>query len=112
MKRKWKNFWLNLLMFVQILILTVTGIIMKWVLPPGSGQGQGSGRGLGRSLNDGQGQELLLGLGRHDWGDIHFWVALSLVAVLALHLYLHWSWATSRFRALFGRAETSHEGPE
>lgn len=36
--------------------------------------------------------ELLWGLTRHEWGDYHYWIALGLLAVLSLHLFLHWKW--------------------
>jgi hypothetical protein len=29
---------------------------------------------------------------RHEWGQIHFWIALALMGALALHLFLHWRW--------------------
>jgi len=103
MKKTWKNFWTDAVMFVQILALSATGIILKWVLPPGSGHGLGHGHGHGHELNDGTGPETLLGLGRHDWGDVHFWIAVSLVAILVLHVILHWTWVKCRIYELFGR---------
>jgi hypothetical protein len=32
------------------------------------------------------------GLSRHEWGEIHYWIALAMAAVLAVHLVLHWKW--------------------
>ncbi|VFN08125.1 MAG: protein of unknown function (DUF4405) [Candidatus Kentron sp. G] len=53
-------------------------------------------------------------LDRHQWGDLHFWIALVLLAILAFHLFLHWRWIVSMvagaprkrsgWRALFGAA--------
>jgi hypothetical protein len=34
----------------------------------------------------------LRGLTRHQWGDIHFWISLGLLVVIAVHLALHWNW--------------------
>ena len=31
----------------------------------------------------------LLGLGRHDWGNIHLWAGVVLVTLLAIHILLH-----------------------
>ncbi len=31
----------------------------------------------------------LLGLGRHDWGDIHLWAGIVLVILLAIHTLSH-----------------------
>jgi hypothetical protein len=30
-------------------------------------------------------------LGRHDYGTIHFWLAVAALVLLALHIVLHWS---------------------
>ena len=32
-----------------------------------------------------------LGWDRHDWGDIHLYLAFALLGLLAVHLILHWS---------------------
>ena len=35
----------------------------------------------------------MLGLGeRHDWGDVHFWIAVALAAGVMIHLLLHVQW--------------------
>jgi len=101
MKKTWKNFWTDMVILVQMLCLAATGAILKWVLPPGSGYGHGAGRGLGNRLNRGAGPEELLGMTRHEWGEVHFYIAASLIAVLAIHLVLHWSWIKNRTSELF-----------
>ena len=93
MKPVWRNFWTDVVLFSQMLALLVTGVILKYGLPPGSGRGHGWGRHHG-------GPRELLGLRRHEWGDVHFWIAVSLVAVLLLHLALHWGWIRHRLRCL------------
>jgi hypothetical protein len=57
-----------------------TGLVIRYLLPPGSG-GRSGGQGL-----------TLWNLGRHDWGDLHFWLALGLIVLLLLHVTLHWGW--------------------
>lgn len=42
-----------------------------------------SGRGLGRV-------PLFLGLTRHEWGDIHFFISAIALGVTAVHLMLDW----------------------
>jgi hypothetical protein len=64
-------------------------------LPPGSGGRQGFGTGLGAAERPVQ---LLWGLTRHEWGDIHYWTAIVLMSVLALHLLLHWKWIVGVIR--------------
>jgi hypothetical protein len=78
------NFIVDLLTLLAILTMIGTGLIMYFTLPPGSGA-----RGL-----------ILWGLGRHDWGDVHFWSAVALGALLILHVALHWSWVCGTIRRL------------
>jgi hypothetical protein len=85
-KRTTWNFVLDSISLVNLLLLAGTGSIMRWVLPPGSGGGRGYGFRGGRGPGPGGEQvKQLLGLGRHDWGDIHF-------ALVLVHLALHWTW--------------------
>ena len=37
-------------------------------------------------------------LGRHDWGEIHFWLAVSIGALMLLHVALHWAWVCTLTR--------------
>ncbi len=89
MRRTTLNFIVDALGFADLLFLATTGVIMRWVLPPGSGGGHARGFRGGRppaEAND------LLGLGRHDWGNIHFVLALLFVLLILVHLVLHWTW--------------------
>ncbi len=89
MKRTTLNFFVDLLSFVDLLLLAGTGAILRWVLPPGSGgHGYGfrGGRGALVETRD------LASLRRHDWGDIHFVLAVLLLFLMLVHLYLHWPW--------------------
>ena len=93
MRRATLNFIVDLIGFVNLLLLGATGSVMKWVLPPGSGGGGGYGFRRGRGPGPSAGQvKQLLGLGRHDWGDVHFILALLFVLVMLVHIILHWSW--------------------
>lgn len=84
MRKNTLNFVVDLLTLLAILAMVGTGLIMYYVLPAGSG-----GRGL-----------VLWGLGRHDWGDIHFWASAALGGLLILHLALHWAWVCGTVRRL------------
>jgi hypothetical protein len=104
MRRTTLNFVVDLIAFVNLLLLATTGTILKWVLPPGSGGG-GGGRGYGFRGGRGPGSgtshvQQLLGLGRHDWGDIHFVLALLFVLLILLHLVLHWTWIKTCARSI------------
>jgi hypothetical protein len=80
------NFWLDLVSFLVMVGLALTGAITHYALPPGTG----------RSLT-------LFGLGRHDYGQMHFCLACAMVGLLALHLALHWSWLCGFVAQRLGR---------
>ncbi len=75
MKRSRKNFITDSLAFVLFLFLVTTGVLLHYLLPPGSGH-----------------SSTIWGLGRHDWGDIHFYIAIGFLGILVIHLFLHWNW--------------------
>jgi len=88
MRRTTLNFIVDSISFADLLLLAATGTIMKWVLPPGSG-----GRGYGfRGGRDPAELRELLGLTRHDWGSIHFILALLFILLILVHIVLHWTW--------------------
>jgi hypothetical protein len=81
MRRPSFNFLVDSVAFVGFLFLTTTGILLHYILPPGSGK-----------------TSAVWGLGRHDWGQIHFWIAVVFLATLVLHLVLHWKWIVAMVR--------------
>ncbi len=100
MRRTTLNFIVDLIGFVDLLLLAATGAIMKWGLPPGSGGGHGYGFRGGRGARE---VKELLGLGRHDWGDIHFLFALLFLILILVHVILHWIWIKTCFKSFFSR---------
>jgi len=90
MRRSVLNFVLDGVSFLVMLAMIGTGLVMRFVLPPGTG-----GRGRGEEPT-----KLLWGLGRHDWGDVHFWLAVVLLVLLAVHVALHWTWICNLVRRL------------
>jgi len=55
MKRIHLNFIIDSFAFVGFILLTATGILMRYILPPGS-----------------DGYTMIWSLDRHQWGSIHF----------------------------------------
>ena len=85
------NLIIDIAGFVCAVFLIVTGFLLEYTLPPGSGR-LGT-EGFGPAPGGLQRPILLLwGLSRHEWGNIHYWIAVSLMALLSLHLVLHWRW--------------------
>lgn len=75
--RKWIPRIANLLLWLLFCIMAGTGLLLAYRLPPGSR----GGRGLSA-----------LGWSRHDWGDLHFWISLAFLALIIVHMILHWRW--------------------
>ena len=145
MTKNQRNFWVDAGLFAAMLLLVVTGLVMKYTLPAGEGpgrgakgegtplylgraesvppgEGRGEGRGRQRALDqdertrpEGAGvpvsKATWLGLDRHQFGDIHFIIALCFLALLLLHLILHWGWIVRRLRRK-PRAEETAPGPD
>ena len=78
MRKSNVNFIVDAVAFAAFVLLTATGVLVRYVLPPGSGH-----------------FIKLWGMDRHGWGQIHFWIAVALMGALALHLLLHWRWVVS-----------------
>lgn len=74
-KRTTVNFIIDAVAFIGFVVLTTTGILMRYTLPPGSGH-----------------HSTIWSLDRHEWGGIHFWISAVFFSILALHLLLHWRW--------------------
>ena len=102
MKRTTLNFIVDLAAFLDLLGLAFTGFIMKYILPPGTG---GRGRILrgGRGAGD-LGEEIkeLWSMTRHEWGDIHFYLAVLFATLMVVHIILHWGWIKAYFKSLLG----------
>ena len=81
MRRPTVNFISDSLGFAGFVLLTATGVLMRYVLPPGSGR-----------------FATIWALDRHEWGSIHFWLAIAFLAVLAFHLFRHWRWIVAVLR--------------
>jgi hypothetical protein len=95
MKRPQLNFLVDTAAFVLFLLLMSSGLLLRYQLPPGSGELEGHSPGRGsadRVLTQ------LWGQTRHEWGDVHFWISAALIGVLALHLFLHWNWIVGIMR--------------
>lgn len=67
----------NLALYLSFCGMTGTGLVLVFKLPPGSRGGIGG---------------VLLGLSRHDWGAIHFWISNLFIALVCIHLFMNWRW--------------------
>ncbi|MFO7594677.1 MAG: DUF4405 domain-containing protein [Pseudomonadota bacterium] len=81
MKRSTLISLIDSIAFIAFLFLTTSGILLHYLLPPGSGR-----------------WSAIWGMNRHQWGEVHFWIALGFFAVLAFHLLQHWRFVLGLFR--------------
>jgi uncharacterized membrane protein len=75
------NFLIDALMFLCLMAMAGLGFLMKYVLLPGRVARVRYGRPV---------ELTWLGWDRHDWGDIHLYLAFILLGLLTLHIILHW----------------------
>jgi hypothetical protein len=85
------NFVIDALMFLCMAAIGGLGFLMKYVLLPGRESAIKYGRRVELSF---------LGLDRHDWGAIHLYLGFLLLALLALHIVLHWQMIPGLFTRL------------
>jgi len=70
------NSVVDILAFIALLVSALTGIILKFVLPRGSGK-------LG---------SIFLGILRESWLEIHDISSIAFIVLVLVHLILHWNW--------------------
>jgi len=99
------NFVVALVSFLNLLGLAFTGFVMKYILPPGSGGGYGRGFRGGRGGEAVSSEQIrqFLSLGRHDWGDVHFYLAAVFVVLMIIHIVLHWTWIKCYVKSVVSR---------
>ena len=84
MKKSMKNYIVFVAMAVLGLVEAVSGFVL-WLALDGGGGWRG-GRLAGGVENT------FWSLSRHTWLDIHDWAAVAIMAVIIIHLALHWKW--------------------
>ena len=88
MKRRYLHLLIDLLMLLGAVGLILTGLLMAFVLPAGSRQAS------------------IWGMTRHEWGDVHFWIAMGIIGIALLHVTLNWGWLCSVIARMFGAQST------
>jgi Domain of unknown function (DUF4405)/Planctomycete cytochrome C len=94
MNRGHLNLLIDLLAGIALLAMIATGYILRFPLPPTTNR-----------------THELWGLSRHEWGSVHSWASVALLAVLLIHVILHWEWifATVRRRFTSSKAEPNQK---
>jgi hypothetical protein len=92
MTRTSTNFWLDVVSLVVMIGLAATGGLIHFVLPAGTGHFY-----------------VLFGWNRHDIGELHFYLAVGAVVLLALHVLLHWNWLCCVIAKMAGKDTPSRK---
>ena len=92
------NFYLALVMFADLVLLSLIGLIMHLALPSCGYRHEGLGVGEPATF---------LLLGRHDWGQVHWILAWTFLVMLALHLLRHWNWIWNQYTVIFKKGGNS-----
>ena len=99
MKRNTLNLIVDLVAFLDLLGIIFTGLIMEYILPPGTGA-------CGQEISGGVGREHIKdfwSMTRHEWGDVHYILALLFILLMTAHVLLHWGWICNYCRTLFSK---------
>jgi small-conductance mechanosensitive channel len=89
MKKSDWQYLVDTLLFICIVGIAFIGFLMGLVIPKGPQASESA--------------KYFLGLHRHQWGNIHFYLSLALVVFIIIHLVLSWSWIKGKARQLFLR---------
>ncbi len=94
MKRANLNFIINALMFISMSAILGIGFLIKFTLVSGQERWAKYGDNV---------EMLMFGLDRHQWGKIHLIIGLVLIALLILHIVLHWKCVVSVYHKIIKR---------
>jgi Domain of unknown function (DUF4405) len=86
-----RNAWLNAGILAGFVLTVVTGVILWIFLPDGRRSGYA----------------VFLGFAKRDWTTVHDWAGLAMMALITLHLALHWKWIACAAARFLGRTSRS-----
>lgn len=92
MKKSTVNFIINAILFLCMAAITGIGFLIKYVLIPGSERWEKYGRNVELSV---------WGMDRHEWAYIHLIIGFVILALVLLHIVLHWNMVMSVYNRLF-----------
>lgn len=87
MKKTDWQYLVDTLLFLCILGIAFIGFLMGLVIPKGPTAQESA--------------KYFLGLHRHQWGNIHFYLSIAFVIFVIIHLILSWKWIKNKSRQVF-----------
>jgi hypothetical protein len=89
MKKSDWQYLVDTLLFLCIVGIVFIGFMMGLVIPKGPKAAESA--------------KYFLGLHRHQWGNIHFYLSIAFTVLVIIHLILSWKWIKTRARQIFKR---------
>ena len=90
MKKTDWQYLVDTLLFFCIVGIAFIGFLMGLVIPKGPVASESS--------------KYFLGLHRHQWGNIHFYLSIAFVTLVTIHLLLSWKWIKGKARQIFKKS--------
>jgi hypothetical protein len=87
MKKSDWQYLVDILLFLSIVGITVIGFLMGLVIPKGPAAPEST--------------KYFLGLHRHQWSNIHFYLSIAFVIFLIIHILLSWKWIKGKSQKIF-----------
>lgn len=81
------KYCINVALFIDMCTMAALGLLLAFVIPRGRAYGSAN---------------TFLGLNRHAWGDIHFYLSLLLLVLLSLHLWFNRNWIVQTSKRYLG----------
>ncbi len=82
------KYFITALLFVDLCSVAVLGLLLAFVINSG---------------NTPPGGKFFLGLHRHEWADIHLTLSITILGLVAMHVWLSWDWVTATTKKFFGQ---------
>jgi hypothetical protein len=87
MKKSDWQYLVDTLLFLSVVGIALIGFLMGLVIPKGPTAPESS--------------KYFLGLHRHQWGNIHFYLSIAFVVFVTIHILLSWKWIKNKSRQIF-----------
>jgi hypothetical protein len=93
MKKTDWQYLVDTLLFLCVVGIVFIGFLMGFVLPKGPAALESA--------------KYFLGLHRHQWGNIHFYLSIAFTTLVIIHLIFSWKWIKSKSRQIFKKRWSS-----
>ena len=87
MKKSDWQYLIDTFLFICIMGIVLIGFLLGLVIPKGPSVAESA--------------KYFLGLHRHSWGNIHFYLSIAFTTLVVFHLLLSWKWIKNKAKQIF-----------